>query len=115
MIPDLRQWDVVKVRINPQDRDEHPAVVISPDEIAGDPKTRKVNVLYGTSRRPGFTLRAHEVQLNSAEGLERATLFSCAHLYQVDPAKVTLRLGRVGVERRRQLGRKIVATFRLPL
>ena len=23
---ELRQWDVVKVRINPDDRDEHPAI-----------------------------------------------------------------------------------------
>jgi len=43
----LRQWDVVKVRINPEDRDEHPAVIVSPDEICSDSRRTKLNLLYG--------------------------------------------------------------------
>ena len=43
------------------------------------------------------------------------TLFSCGHLYSVDRRKITTHIGRVAPERRRQIGRKIVATYRLPL
>ncbi len=50
MTQTLRQWDVIKVRINPEDRDEHPAVVVSPEELCADPRKRRINVLYGSPR-----------------------------------------------------------------
>ena len=56
---ELHQWDVVKVRINPEDRDEHPAVIISPEELCADLRKTKLNVLYGTTRRPGENPRPH--------------------------------------------------------
>jgi len=115
MSPNLNQWDVVKVRINPNDRDEHPAVLISPPEACADGKKTRLNVLYGTTRRPGFVPQEHEVPLNSADGLEHVTLFSCGHIYTIDRAKVSARLGSVAYERRRQIGRKLIATFRLPM
>jgi hypothetical protein len=111
----LTQWDVVRVRILPEDRDEHPAVLISPPEVCADPQKRRVNVLYGTTRRPAQAARAHEIILNGADGLDHATMFSCAHIYTVERALITARLGEVSRERRRQLGRAIVATYRLPL
>jgi mRNA-degrading endonuclease toxin of MazEF toxin-antitoxin module len=111
----LHQWDVVKVRINPEDRDEHPAVIISPEELCIDPRKTKLNVLYGTTTRPGETPGAHEVVLNGADGLEHATLVGCAYLYGVDRRKITTSLGRVAQDRRRQISRKIVASLRLPL
>jgi mRNA-degrading endonuclease toxin of MazEF toxin-antitoxin module len=113
MTPDLRQWDVVKVRINPDDRDEHPAVVISPDDVIAT--ARRINVLYGSTRRPGVAAGAHHVVLNGADGLDYPTIVSCAHFYQVARVAITGRYGRVAAERRRQIGRKIIATFRLPL
>ena len=115
MIPSAMQWDVVRVRINASDRDEHPAVVISGDEFCLDPHKPMVNVLYGTTRRPGIEPRAHEVVLNGADGLDHSKLFSCGHLYTIDRRKIGATLGRVAPERHRQIGRKIVATYRLPL
>lgn len=109
------QWDIVRVRINPEDRDEHPAVIISPDEDCADLTRTKLNVLYGTTRRPGAAPRAHEVVLNGADGLDHPTLFSCGYFYSVPRAKISGAIGRVGPERRRQIGRKIVGTYRLPL
>jgi mRNA-degrading endonuclease toxin of MazEF toxin-antitoxin module len=109
------QWDIVNVRINPNDRDEHPAIVISPPEACADRKKARLNVLYGTTRRPGFAIQEHEVQLNGADGLEHATLFSCGHIYTIDRARISARMGCVAHERRRQIGRKIIATFRLPM
>lgn len=109
------QWDVVRVRLRPEDRDEHPAIVLSCDEFCADERRLVLNVLYGTTRRPAETPEPYEVTLNSADGLDRATLFSCGHLYTVDRRKITAVIGRVVVERRRQIGRKVVATYRLPL
>lgn len=108
----LQQWDVVKVRINSTDKDEHPAVIISPREVLADPNIRRINVLYGTTKRPASEATVTEVILNGAEGLERPTLFQCAHIYQVAPASISSHYGSVGVERRRQIGRKIIAAYR---
>ena len=74
-----------------------------------------INVLYGTTKRPAAAPDSYEVTLNGADGLERPTLFNCGHLYTIDRRKITAQLGRVTPERRRQIGRKIVATYRLPL
>ena len=111
----LRQWDIVRVRIRPDDKDEHPAIVLTCDEFCADERRNLVNVLYGTTRRPASGMELYEVCLHGADGLERATVFSCAHLYTVDRRKISSSVGRVSTERRRQIGRKIVATYRLPL
>jgi hypothetical protein len=111
----VHQWDIVKVRINPEHRDEHPAIVISPEEICADEQQLRLNVLYGTTRRPGDSLRVHEAALNGADGLDHAALFSCAFVYVIDRRKIGAVVGRVSAIRRVQLGRKIVAIFRFPL
>jgi mRNA-degrading endonuclease toxin of MazEF toxin-antitoxin module len=112
----LSQWDVVKVRINPNDRDEHPAVILSPDELCANPHKAKLNVLYGTTRRPADGGAGEfAVTLNGADGLEHPTNFDCSYVYTIDRARISMRMGRVAHERRRQIGRKIIATFRLPM
>jgi len=55
------------------------------------------------------------VTLNGADGLERPALFNCGHFHQINRSKIAGVTGRVTLERRRQIGRKIVATYRLPL
>jgi mRNA-degrading endonuclease toxin of MazEF toxin-antitoxin module len=111
----FHQWDVVKVRLRPDDRDEHYCVVISADEFCADERKPLVNVLTGSTRRPAATADPHEVTLNGADGLERSTLFNCGHFHQINRLKITRVTGRVTPERRRQIGRRIVATYRLPL
>lgn len=115
MSTEPRQWDIVRVRIRPDDRDEHPAVVLTCDEFCADERRHALNVLYGTTRRPSVTPEPYEVTLNGADGLERPTLFNCGHLYTIDRRKISAVTGRVTPERRRQIARKIVATYRLPL
>lgn len=107
------QWDVVKVRINPGDRDEHPALVISTDEVCAS--APRINVIYGSTRRPGQPARPHQVVLNGADGLDRPTLFGCGHFYQVSPDAITGHYGSVTAARRREVARKIIAAYRLPL
>lgn len=110
----LRQWDIVKVRINPADKDEHPAIVISPDEVLAAAPPR-INVLYGTTRRPNMVVKPHQAVLNGADGLEHQTLVSCAHFYQVSPGSISGKYGAVTPVRRKEIARKIIASFRLAL
>ncbi len=109
----LHQWDIVKVRINPGDRDEHPAIVLSSDEVCAS--APRINVLYGTTRRSGQPVRAHQAVLNGADGLDHPTLFGCGHFYQIGPDAITSRYGSVVAVRRREIARKIIAAYRLPL
>ncbi|MBI4663767.1 MAG: type II toxin-antitoxin system PemK/MazF family toxin [Verrucomicrobia bacterium] len=109
------QWDIVWVRINPTDKDEHPAIVLSRAEACSDPRRQTVNVLYGTTRRPAEGVPLLAVQLNGADGVECATIFDCAQIYVVSKAKISGVIGRVTVERRRQVSRKIVEAYRLIL
>ena len=111
----VHQWDIVKVRIRPEDKDEHPAVVLSREEWCRDERRRVLNVMYCTNARPGLSASQCDVVLNGADGLERKTLVSCEHVHTVPRTAITATVGRVGVERRRQIGRTLVQAFRLPL
>lgn len=109
----LRQWDVVRVRFRATDRDRHPAVVISNDEICADARVGRVNVLHGTKTAPGNPPRIHQALLNSADGLEFLTAMDCAYLYSIAKSEITEHLGTVSLERRRILKRTIIAAHRL--
>lgn len=111
----LHQWDIVRVKINPNDKDEHPAVVLSREEWCQDDRKLTLNVLYGTTKRPAEKLGLCDITLNSADGLDRLTLINCEHVYTVSRGKITTIIGRVSIERRRQIGRMLVTAYRLPL
>jgi mRNA-degrading endonuclease toxin of MazEF toxin-antitoxin module len=113
MIPDLTQWDVVRVRIRPADKDLHPAVVLSRAAVCADSRKQTVNVLYGSTKRPAVAASQTDVVVNSAEGLDRLTLINCDHIYTVRKESIELRLGRVSHERRRILCRTIGIAFAL--
>jgi hypothetical protein len=108
-----RQWDVVKVRVNPNDRDEHPAVILSPNEVAGDSRFVKVNVLYGTTKRPRDSIRPGQFLLDTADGCEHLTVFDCIFFPGVRKDQITATLGSVTVARRRSLHQTLAATLRL--
>ncbi len=111
----IHQWDIVKVRVRPDDKDEHPAVVLSREEWCQDERKPALNVLYCTSKRPADKESACDVSLNGVDGLERTTLANCEHVFSVSRGRITSVVGRVAVERRRQIGRMLVSAFRLPL
>ncbi len=109
----LHQWDVVRVRLNPKDRDLHPAVVISCEEDCSDTRLLRINVLYGSKLPPGDSAEEWQVRLNGADGLEFPTVVDCGLIYMVDKALCAEVIGRVTPERRRQIGRKIIEVLRL--
>ena len=108
----LRQWDVVKVRINPEDRDEHPAIVLSPDDVAGG-RWPKVNVIYGSTKRPAEPVLPGQILLDEADGCDHLTVFDCAFFPVVRKTTITAKLGKVSVNRRRPLHQTIAAALRL--
>jgi hypothetical protein len=109
----IRQWDIVKVHINASDRDEHPAIVLSPVEIASSLRVDRINVIYGSTRRPGQDLRPGEVVLDEADGLDHLTVFDCLLFPVVKKAAISAVVGRVSTERKRHLQRTLVAALRL--
>jgi len=88
---------------------------LSREEICLDLKRRLINVLYGTTRQLAAGQGLLDVTLNGADGLEHMTLINCEHIFTVAKEKITAVVGRVTPERRRQIGRKVVEGFRLPL
>jgi len=112
MIP-IRQWDIVRVRVNANDRDEHPAIVLSPSEVACSPRVDRINVIYGSTRRPAHETRPGEILLDDADGLDHLTVFDCLLFPVVKKAAISAVVGHVSPERKRHLHRTLVAALRL--
>ena len=108
----LRQWDVVRVRIDPQDRDEHPAIVLSPTEVAAG-RADRVNVIYGTTKRPAAGLLPGQVLLDEADGCDHPTVFDCVFFPVVKKSAITAKIGAVSPNRRRHLHQTIAGALRL--
>jgi mRNA-degrading endonuclease toxin of MazEF toxin-antitoxin module len=107
------QWDIVRARINENDRDEHPAVVLSPPEVCAAAGAGKVNILYCTKLKPAEPVPNHRVYLNSADGLEFKTTASCLFVHTIAKARASAVIGRVSPERQRQIARRLREVFRL--
>jgi len=109
----IRQWDILKVRINPErDRDAHPAVVISADEICSDMRQLRLNVLFGSKKPPAASRRPYGVLLNGADGLEFLTEVDCGFVHVVSKEKVAGSVGRVTPMRQREIVRRMMECWR---
>jgi hypothetical protein len=108
----LRQWDVVRVRIDPQDCDEHPAIILSPNEVAAG-RADRVNVIYGSTKRPAVDLLHGQVLLDEADGCDHPTVFDCVFYPVVRKSAITAKIGAVSPNRRRHLHQTIAGVLRL--
>jgi len=111
----VRQWDIVRFRIRPQDSEFHPGVVVSGEEWCASNLTTNLNVLACTKRVPAVAVRPYQVMLNSADGLEFPSAVDCRFFHIVAKAGVHEVIGRVSAERRRAIGRRINEVLRLLL
>lgn len=109
----LRQWDIVKVCVRPDDQAEPPAILLSPQEIIDATNVSRITVIYGTTKRPAQTIREGQILLNGADGLEHLTLFDVSQIYTLPKTMISGKMGAVGAERRRLLKRTIITTYRL--
>ncbi len=103
----LAQWDIVRVRINPEDRDEHPAVIVSPNHVTQNPRVQKFNVLYCTKLPPASGVAATQFVLNGSDGLEFRSVVDCSFFHVIRRDRITRRDGRVSGERIGALRRRL--------
>ncbi len=111
----VRQWDIVRFRIRPSDSDLHPGVVVSGEEWCASPHVFNLNVIACSKKPPADAPRPHQVELNSADGLDFRTTADCRFFHIVPKEGIAVVIGHVSAERRRALGRKINEVFRFQL
>lgn len=90
---------------------EHPAVLISHPDICS--RSAIVNIRCCTSQRQSRSPYPHKVMLFIEDGLDWETFWECAVIYAVPAADLFGHRGRVGLERRIGIRRKVQNLFRL--
>jgi mRNA-degrading endonuclease toxin of MazEF toxin-antitoxin module len=93
----------------------HPAVIISNDEICGNPDIEEVNALLCTSAKVNRGAKLTEEVLDEADGLDWKTMVRCDKIHLLPKDHFDDRKGQVTEERRHLIARKIVETLRLPI
>ncbi|MGA9777929.1 MAG: type II toxin-antitoxin system PemK/MazF family toxin [Limisphaerales bacterium] len=93
------------------EKGEHPVVLISHPNLCAN--AAFINVLYCTSQRQSRPPKPHEVLLNDADGFDWETFCDCSRMYLVDTRALSVRSGRVSLERRLAMRAKIRDIFRL--
>ena len=105
----LRRWDVVFVRTDERDEVGHPGVVLSHEDLLEDPKFQRINVVVGSKKPPAASPAPRQVMLNGADGLEFLTAVDCDLVLVARKSAILRRVGSVGLERRREIQRKVRA------
>jgi hypothetical protein len=91
------------------DEDPHgyPLIVLSNAEACGDVNRASINVLFGSTKRPGIPNRTFEIACDEADGFERLTVIDCSCIYFIPKLKLGHRLNNVSRVRRVQVCRKL--------
>ena len=101
------------IRVRPQDRELHPAVVISNVEWCASPHTDNLNLLACSKKVPADGPKPHHVLLDKADGLDFLTCVDC-RFFSIQPKAAILEFkGKVTPFRQRAIGRKINEILRL--
>lgn len=109
----MKQWDIYSY---PFSEGDHTAVILSPDEQCANSDIPEVNVLFCASHRPlSRPPKRFEVLLDETNGLDWKTAVRCHKILLVNKSQLKVSLGQVSQARRREIGRKIVEVFRIPL
>ena len=100
----MNAWDVYEADLG---WGNHPVVIVSHPARA----TRKeiVEVLDCASQRASRPVCEHEVLLDEADGLDWVTFCKCDCIYAVPRGELKKHRGSVGLERRRQIVRTLIA------
>ncbi len=111
----VQQWDIVRFKIRPQDRDLHPGIVISGPELCANGNIMNINVIACSKKNPAGTVQPYTILLNGADGLEFQTSADCRFFHIIPKEAVSETIGRVATERRRAVSRKVAEVFRFIL
>ena len=109
----MRQWEIYLFPF--REEKPHLAVIISNEERCVNDDLEYVNALICTSARLNREMKKHEVSLNAADGLHWKTAVRCDVVYLLPKAEFRERRGKVSLQRRIAIARKIVETLRLPI
>ncbi len=101
----MNAWDIFEADLG---WGVHPVVIVSHPARAA--RKDFVEVLDCSSRRAARTANANEIILDKADGLDWQTFCKCDLIIAVPRAELKRQRGVVGVERRRQIVRTIIAT-----
>jgi hypothetical protein len=107
----IEQWDIVRFRIRPEDRNTHPAVVVSPPEWCLDETKVRLNVLACSIRVPADGPKPSQVVLNGADGLDFQVVYGRDFFHLIARGSLVEKIGRVTSVRRRAIGRKLNEVF----
>ncbi|MSU49225.1 MAG: hypothetical protein EXS37_09105 [Opitutus sp.] len=104
----MKQWEIWKFPYPSADR-SHWFVIISQSAWCENEQNPVVNGrLCTTLRPPGRELKAHEVRLDAADGMDWDTVVRCSHVHELPKGRAVER--RVPVVLPRQ--RKVALTLR---
>lgn len=109
----LRRWDIVFARLDDSDTAGHPAIVLSHDARLNAPEAQRINVLFGSKKRPAEATGDHHALLNGADGLDFLTAVDCSFIHVIRKSSIVRSGGYVSLERRRDIQRKIRACLGL--
>jgi hypothetical protein len=109
----MNQWEIWTY---PFPTGDHPAVILSPPELCTNNDVDELNVLFASSARPiNRDPKYHEVLLDENDGLDWKTVVRCQRIYLVKRGALKGKRGLVSSSRRREIARKLLEVFRLPI
>jgi mRNA-degrading endonuclease toxin of MazEF toxin-antitoxin module len=109
----VRQWEIYLFPF--REEKPHPAVIISNEERCVNDDLEYVNALICSSAKLNREAKKNEVILDSADGLDWKTAVRCDVIYLLPKADFLERRGKVSLQRRTAIARKIAETLRLPM
>ncbi|MFA5058329.1 MAG: type II toxin-antitoxin system PemK/MazF family toxin [Opitutaceae bacterium] len=107
------RWDIVFLPAHEKDKEGHPAVVLSADDIMEDDRQLRFNAIVGTKKQPAENADSHHVILDGADGLAFTTLVDCSLVYVAKKTSIMRSGGNVTVHRRQQIQRAVRACLGL--
>ena len=109
----MRQWEIYLFPFRQEK--PHPAVIISNEERCVNDDLEYVNALICTSAKRNRAAKKNEVILNDADGLDWKTAVRCDVIYLLPKAGFRDRRGKVRLQRRVAIARKIAETLRFSM
>jgi mRNA-degrading endonuclease toxin of MazEF toxin-antitoxin module len=108
----MRQWDVFDFNFA-HPIGLHPAVILSPDEVASNPDAVQVDVLIVTTVRGDYRPGRYDVMLNGADGLNHLSRVRVSPILLMKKSDAGRQRGAVSFTRQKALARKIREVYRL--
>jgi mRNA-degrading endonuclease toxin of MazEF toxin-antitoxin module len=108
----MRQWDVFDFNFA-HPIGLHPAVILSPDEVATNPDAVQVDVLIVTTVRGDYRPGRYDVMLNGADGLDHLSRVRVSPIVLMKKSEAGRKWGVLSATRQKLVAKKIREVYRL--